>query len=460
MMSVVTTALVGDAGAEPVADRRFDHIAIRNDGVVPVVALRVGPRAVGYVGPREDREIRTPQRRLDGGAQALVVSGRFRVRDWSGALDVLDPDDAGWAPYHLRTAGHLLDALAPGPSGEPGLSAGWRELATLTSTEHEALAASVRPPALRMALLARAARHVPPGPLLAALFDSVAPEVEPETWSAPYAGLAPLPTLIRLAFEAHGAAAVPLLASRPAWARDRGFAPEAVSVGDGGPRWIAHPIGAANLSELIDSGQFEMAAMRAAATVSTSTVADDLRAACRALDFGIWSMSHAGRHTSATALLNHAFVHCPAEGRLISRWSEVERSRGDAAFARGDLGAAVIHFGRAWDRTADAFSRVRYADTLAELAILRFADGELEQGRAYLRRAAAVDDARPRIYDARALLPRVDDRVRMGLIIILCGLLFYVARRVRRIFVSPMYVPGTIVHRRGPKRRRRAPLVS
>ena len=117
-----------------------------NDSKTTIVSIRIGNKRLSSLDPGN---------RITGVQADAPVVGRFKVDEW---LDV-DITKTRWLPFHLRTSGHLLDALDPGKPGDPRSSANLLALKTLPVSylddwEH-------LPPDWKC-LLARASRHASP----------------------------------------------------------------------------------------------------------------------------------------------------------------------------------------------------------------------------------------------------------------------------------------------------------
>lgn len=399
-------------------------LRVTNDGPAPVVALRVGERTFARLDPGETVE-----------APAGLVAGRFDPADWAAALDDLDPR---WADLHLRTAGHFLDVISPGAPGVPRESANLRLLAGADPAVAASWAAGSP---LRLTLAARAARHVPPGPLLDALLAAASPDGAPAALPAAYAALMSLPDELRRAVEAHGAAAVPVLLAHPAWAADRGFADRALAAAFG----IEAPATAdpAALVQALERGEHDAAAreaVRAAVAWRSETphpLPVEARLVCGGLDLGAQADLAAGRFTAAEARLRLAGAWCGDAAPYRQRIAALLRARGDVAHRGADLHTAAAWFRAAWAFAREPADRARLADTLADLATLQFADGDTERGRGFLDEARTIDDARPKVMEAMQARPEVDSRARAGILLIIVFLGLFIVRRLRRVLRRP-----------------------
>ncbi len=421
-------ALAETGGPQLTADG--DGAILHNPGPAPIVALRVGEQRLIRLGPGESAPLNVPA--------DSAIAGRFDIDDWSRALDDLAP---GWADMHLRTAGHFLDTVDAGPAGAPSASINLRLLADVPP---ETMAEWARGPALRRALAARAARHVPPrslGPLLVAVDPS---ETHAE-WPAAYAALPPLIEGVQRAIELHGRAALPALRAHPRWAAERG-----VGAQFDPPTPI--PDAAAALARALDAGQFDRAATIAAGLVAQPGPRDATlnRQLCGALDTAAQQALRAGRLLAAEGWLQRAGPVC---GLLqAERTATLFRARGDLRRQMGDLRGAVGPYRAAFWLAEAPQDRARLADTHAELALLRFGEGSIEAGEAHLEAARALDSLRPRVQAAIEARPTVDLRARVGIVLIILVMGVFVMRRLRKVFRGDR-IPGTraaLKARRGP----------
>jgi hypothetical protein len=421
-------ALAGAARAEHDPPRSGDGLAptrdgavvrLTNTGAVPVLAVRAGDRTWARLAPGQ---------RVDAPPDVPIAAGRFPLEQWGEALGDLG---GPWAETHLRTAGFYLDAVAPGPEGVPARAANLRLLQTVDA---QVAAAWVEPPALRLGLVARAARHVPPGPLLDRLLSAASPDVV-TVWPPPYDVLEPLSTLLRVAIEAGGVAALPVLLAHPAWAADRGFDVPGLARAFG-PE-VGQPPAAVEadaLSGALAAGDFAAAARAGvAAALEPSTTGDRARLACAALDVGAQRAVAAERLLAAEAYLRLAAPLCGETPAFRLRAASLLRAQGDRAHAGADLAGAVDWYrGALFLGDADA-DRARLADTLADLALARFREDALTEGRVRLDEAREVDPLRPKVLAALDAAPSVDPRARVALVLVILFLLVFAVRRLRRV---------------------------
>ena len=185
------------------------HVMLRNTASFPVMGVRIGDVSVGDLSANEKRS-------LEGVDAKMPIHGRFALDSWGTALQNIDPS---WAPYHLRTAGHLLDAVSPGPAGQPDEAA---NIQALFSVDARTIEAWPMTSPIQIALLARATEFAPVA-LLGRLLTSVAPDAAPSSLPSAYAVLPTATDALRRAIERHGVEALPIVLGHKKWSQDRGF---------------------------------------------------------------------------------------------------------------------------------------------------------------------------------------------------------------------------------------------
>jgi len=399
------------AGLEVTADG--DQLSVTNPGPFPVVGLRAGDSTRGRLEP--GATWRTPR------PDPAVVGGRFPLARWGDALADLDP---AWAELHLRSAGLYLDAVDPGAPGEANAA----NLRALAAVDPDLAATWATGPPLRLALAARAAWHVPPGPLLTALLAAVDPAAPATPWPPAYARLESLPDLLRAAIESHGAAALQITLDHPKWAADRGL--DATLARAWAPP--ATPTMAREdeaLATALASGDRRRAARLGA---EAHLGGQGGRLVCSALDLGVQTGLNAGQLLAAEAYLRFAARACPARPPIRQRAAQLTRARGERAFHAGRLTTAAEWFRAGWWIASEAADEGRLADTLAELALLRYERKEVEAGNAFLEQARAVAPLRPRVLDAFEARPHVETRIRVALVVVVIVMVMFLLRRLRR----------------------------
>ena len=410
------------------------RLTLTNTGSATLVSLKIGDAQVSRLAPQSSVDVKA--------SSDSMVHGRFALSDWHLALEDLSPE---WAPYHLRTAGFLLDATEPGSPGTPEAAANLKALQTVGV---ESLAAWPDAEPLRQALVARAARFAPPS-LTATLMGQITPSAPASTtWPPGYEGLESAVDSVRAAIERHGAhpAILAALRARPDWARDRGFGYPALLDFAKVAKVGAEPPSAVNVTELtgrlaaaLEAGRHAAAAQYAVESARLVTTADLkdpalTRMACGGLDLGAHHAIKEARWLSAQAYLTLAGRVCGDRLTYRARVAEVFRRRGDLAIQALDLTQALDWFRGALWFGSERQDRARLADTHAELAILNFRTGNPVRGAEHLSKANEFGPLRPRVVAASEHKPTVDPRARFGLIIIILFVGFFAIRRLLRLF--------------------------
>ena len=411
-----------------------EYLQLTNPGKATLISLKVGTEEIQEIRPGATIKVKA--------SSDVLVHGRFAPSDWHLALDDLD---SVWAPYHLRTAGFLLDALTPGDAGTPEDAANLKALNGLSS---QILRTWPGTSPLRQALVARAARFAPPEltVLLMAQTSPTGPSIG--TWPPAYQGLETVQDSLRSAIERHGAHPTILqgLQAHPAWAEDRGFEYPSLLRFASPPEPPASAQDPARMESLtkslsgaLDAGRQQDAARHAvdAAYLIAAGMTKDsrlMRMTCGGLDVGAHRAIRAGLWLSTQAYLTLAGRVCGDRLMYRSRVAEFFRKRGDAAVESLDLRQALDWFRGALWFGSERQDRARLADTHAELAILSFRTGNPVRGAQHLKDANEFGPLRPRVVAASELKPTADPRARFGLIIIILFVAFFAIRRLVRLF--------------------------
>ncbi|MBM4293050.1 MAG: hypothetical protein FJ138_17880 [Deltaproteobacteria bacterium] len=393
-----------------------------------------------------------PLKDLLGREVPLAVSARFPVRGWGAALADAQPGDLVWAALHLRTAGMPPSDLSPlgAPLGAPALA---EEVVALRGVSAEVASSWLGDEPLRLALVAYAARHAPPGALLPGLFARVSPSAPPPPPSPGYERLPAAVDSLREAVEAHGADALSALLGSAAWAADRGFDDPllALALGDeetlllalagrdptaaararaaleedlrGGVAPLARAFIAAQRAAGADvPGRAVRLALAYARAGQTPEPGASSQALCGALDALAGRALNAKRPLAAQGYLSLAQPACQGAPYALARSAELMRARGDMGFFAGDYEGAQHWYRGALLLSDEPMNRVRLIDTLAQLSLRYLAQGEHKRARALLDEARGWDDVslppRELLKAADALQPRADGRARLGLILI------------------------------------------
>jgi hypothetical protein len=429
---VILLAILLTMSAPPVVTDDGGQVRVTNPGPAKLVGVRLGAHLLHALDPGESATL--PATGVTG-----VVLGRYPPEDWPTALETLRPEESA---FHLRTAGYLLDAIDGGPPGMPGRAANIR---ALRRADPEALAPAARPgEATQLALLARAARHVPAGPLLDRLLAAIPPDAAAPL-PQPYDVLGPPSELVRRAIEQQGAAAGSVLARHGSWRRDRGLTDDRLLAAlDITPRPAAAGGPAAGSQEAFDAlvadleaGRFDSAAAHALGLAGPGWTQPQASSICYALELSAGRDIAAGRWLAAEAQLNLASATCADTRGVRARTADLWRARGDDALARADVLGAVGWYRGAWMWAHDGRDKARLADTLADLARLQYAAELYPQGDRWLEEARDVDAFRKAVLEVGEARPRVDPRARVGLMIICVFLGVFALRRLRRVIRSP-----------------------
>ena len=365
-----------------------------------------------------------------------------------------------WAEYHLRTAGAYLDALTPGRDGIPKEAS---NVSALDAVESAVFTPWIQGPPLRLALVARAARHGPVA-LLSKMLSATSPTDAYPPWPEAYAILDTLPDLMRDAIEAKGAEIVPALLTHPVWAADRGFgdpvlgwafpalraevrsalagrrdpaaaaALDAVKV-DPGADFTARLGAAMDADRMTEAlALASHAAARWTVEGTAQPEAEAARLTCATLDGAVVTAMRGDRLLAAEAYLRLAGAACGDRRIYRERVADLFGAIGEESVGRGDFDDAVQWFHGAHYFGKRAIDKARLADTLAEISLLRFREGAVFEGSTYLDEAQDVDPLRPRVVEAVGIRPKADPRAKLGIFIIIVFLGLFAVRRLRRVW--------------------------
>ena len=367
---------------------------------------------------------------------------------------------APWAEYHLRTAGAYLDTLDPGRDGAPKEAA---NIVALENVPAHVFGHWVHGEPLQLALVAQAARHVPVD-LLVKLMGVTEPTDEHAPWPEEYAILDTLPALMRDAIEAKGSAAIPGLLAHPTWAKDRGFdnpslawafpahrkavrqaltnrqdsaAKEALSVWKTGldANFRAQLVAALESDHTREAARLAVAAAVRWMVNETKTLpADAARLTCATLDGAAVAMIRSHRLLAAEAHLRLAGAACGDRQIYRERVADLFAVMGEESVGRGDFESALPWFKGAHHFGHRAIDKARLADTLAEVSLLRFKEGDVVSGSAILDAAQAIDGLRPRVVEAAGVRPKADPRAKLGIFVIIVFLGLFAVRRLRKVW--------------------------
>ena len=165
---------------------------------------------------------------------------------------------------------------------------------------------------------------------------------------------------------------------------------------------------------------------------------DQRRMICSGFDAGAAFHQGNQRFVAAFGYLMLLSAHCddtPGQRERLADWFSIQ---GRSAFADLRLEAARVLFERAHFLDSSPKTEAELADTLAELAILRFREGEVDSARTYLDKAARIAAFRPKVLAAQDADPGGNKRAKIGIIIIICFIAFFAARKLRRVWFGDL----------------------
>jgi len=400
----------------------------QNNSLSTMVAIRLGETTIARLEPGAETSVNTKER--------LPARGRFSVASWHRSKGLVEP----WLDFHMRTAGHFLDAVSPGSEGDPDSAANLRALRELSVLE---LKDWSKQPVNWQVLLTRASRHTTPE-FVAQLMISVPPDSQ---FEAPTPSLLPLGTPvvnIRRAIEDMGPAEPILqaLKTQPKWAEDRGLSDERllIALGLNAPT-VLKPAGQeptlTALKAALSQGAQDRALAEAIGFANMQSIdpvsgLEVLRLGCVILDTAAAESRRRARWLATEAYLRLAIRLCGDKSTLRDRIGHYYRARAEEAQARLNLTAAADWLTAAYWIGQDRRDKAFLADTLAELAIIQFRVEDPYRGRLYLKRAQDLDPHRPRVLKAAEYNPQTDPRARVAVSIIIFFLAIFAWRRVKR----------------------------
>ena len=396
-----------------------------NTSGAPLEGLRVGDITIATLAPGESIE-------LDQDTPS--VTGRFGLTHWADASESEE-----WVPFHLRAAGFYLDATNPGFAGDPTSStnlSALRELKVVTLDEWSTMTP------FRKALFIYAARYTNPD-FVALLVQKVDPNASISVSKKLPPGFGSAADNLRIAIESIGAenAVLEALMQQPRWARDRGLIHKAQFAALGINSVSLEPIqstdkAVAELTEATQLGDDErarsIAARYALLTGPESRSSVLTRMSCSVLDSAAADTRRKSQWIATEAYLMAALRLCGDPDTLRERVSQYYRARAEAAIGILDLTTATDWLTGAYQTSRKPIDRAFLADTLAELALLRFRTEDAYLGKVYLARARALDPFRERVIAAGEHDPETDPRARVGVAIVIFFLAIFAWRRLRR----------------------------
>ena len=164
----------------------------------------------------------------------------------------------------------------------------------------------------------------------------------------------------------------------------------------------------------------------------------ELRFVCSGFDAGAALSMSRDLQVAALGYLLLISKHCPDTPGQRERFASWFSQQGVSAFAALRLEDARVLFERAHFFEPNPKTRAQWADTLAELAILRFREGLHSEGRAYLEQAKTLAAFRPKVLAANDADPGINQRAKLGIVIIICVLGFFAVRRLRQVWFGEL----------------------
>jgi len=438
--------LVPISTSAQVLKKQADAVFVTNTTSAKMVNLRVGKTTLPELGAGESAPVNA--------ALDAEVHGRFSMETWHLA-NTFTPEAAA---FHLRTAGHYLDAIVPGPQGDPAKA---ENLLALSRLEPDALQAWQQQPLLRRILITRAARHGTPE-FTARLMGLTTPHQNKRTQVKGYEVLESIAENTRQAIEAHGPVSpiIAALRTHRQWAVDRGFSDPRllaafVSTGTDGVSPGDAPPSIGTLISAIERHDYSAAATEAVGfavqdkSVKIPGRKKAHRMACATLDTAAAQSRRKQLWLATEAYLRLALRLCGDKRTLRDRISSYYRARGNVSMERLDLLGAAHWLKAAYWIGRDTRDKAFLSDTLAELAIIRFRTGDHAQGRIFLADARDLGPLRPRVVKAGEFEPQTDPRARVALAVIIILMAFFAYRRLRRVLFGNLgRGRDTLNHRR------------
>jgi hypothetical protein len=392
-----------------------------------MVAIRLGDATIGRLEPEKVAVVKA-----EGTA---IARGRFSIASWHLSKDIVET----WADFHLRTAGHFLDTVSPGTAGDPDAAA---NIVALRRLSHERLKDWDKQSDDWQVLLARASRHATPK-FVAKLLGLVDPASKTSATTPALLVLGTLTKNLRHGIEAMGPS-IPILEAlkkNPAWAQDRGLADHrllrALGLPSSRSEAVAGTPSLTRLEKALAQGSHAAAVTEAIGFAGTETIVHEavtkiIRLSCATLDTAAAKSRRLSQWLATEAYLGLAIRICGDKATLRDRISHFYRARAEEATARLNLTAAVHWLTAAYWIGQDRRDKAFLADTLAELAIIRFRADDPYRGRLYLNKAQDLDPHRPRVLTASEFNPQTDPRARVAVTIIIFFLAIFAWRRLKR----------------------------
>lgn len=412
-------------------------IALVNSSDFDLSAVKVGEHAIRNIGAKGTVLLEGPKLAPRG--------GRFPLSQWSSALRM--PSEA-LSPHHLITAGVEPDALEPGLAGDPESSVNIQKLRAHRGTLFECADGYG---GVCGGLIAYATRYLETEQL-SILLNAVPPTHSHLPYPSGYEVLPTAVVSIRHAFERHGHEALGTIRIPTVWLKDRGIDhPEllkslalAPPKGEMGPYRIAKDFnGALSAVETAYRNGYEHAAAQWSLEAwrlkpARELTPAELRFVCSGFDAGAALAMKAAQYLAGFGYLRLLSTFCPDTPGQRERFADWFAQQATEAFGDLRLEDARVMFERAHFFDRSPKTRAQWADTLAELAILRFREGHYHIGRTYLSQASELAAYRPKVLAAQDADPGGNKRAKIGIMIVICFLGFFSIRRLRRVWFGDL----------------------
>lgn len=384
------------------------------------------------------------------------------------------------AEFHLRTAGmspiaqNLSEVIMT--SGTPLIEP--NVIALRQSSEALTIKWIDGDHPLQTALVAHAAQFAPPNLLLRELFSQLDPKAVPselERWRpAGYERLASAYELVRDAFEKHAQKALPALMAHEDWAKDRGFEDPLLALVLIDQDLIEQALNDREDRDVL--GRFKDRVNqimrgsledRYTAFLATQGVGSSLdeqrrtaleiayrldrvdqrpevslvaRSLCGTLDAATQSTLNQNQLLAARAYVRLAQKVCHGSPFFLMRTASLMGTIGDRGYFKGDFESAQHWYRAALILRDDPMSRVKFIDTLSQLALRANVEGDFRRAKQLIDEARDWDSTalphRELLALADQLLPRADHRAKLGLILIIAILGVIVTIRLLKVFTA------------------------
>ena len=369
-----------------------------------------------------------------------MSGGRYRLTDWQEALKAFTDSNLS---NHELTAGLLPDGIEPGMAGAPLQS---HNIQALMAWEGDVFRCPDEGGEGCLRIVSYASRYLPITQL-ESLLERIPPdETFPPAQMHSDGGSGTVQNL-REAFERQGASKLAQVDIPFEWLVDRGIeSASLVSIlGLRLPSNMSetHVVDVEmTISDMLDAyGQgAEVKAARLAIKLAANPEAmrklsvEQSRLVCSGFDAGAAVHMKQGQYLAAYGYMKALSQYCPQTPAQASRMADWFSMQGREAFANLRLEAAreLFEHARFFDQSPKTDAQL--ADTCAELAILRFREGHVVEGRRHLFRAKEVSSLRPKVLAAIDADPGINERAKVAVLIVIGVLSFFVVRKLRRVW--------------------------